>query len=544
MVKLKQQEIDNAKLWLTYKNDPARFMEEMCKIPTPGGDELIELYEPQKRILKDFYENDERNQIWLKSRQLGFSTLSQLICVHLCIFYKNVVIGIASRDGSEASDFCRKTTDIIDKLPNWIKPKYKWKNVQNFCTTSGNQLWSSPVSPANPGALFRGKSIVLLILDELAHILRVDEAWTGVAPALSKAQKTAKAKGIPYGTIFLSTPNKTFGTGSFFYKMWTGALCKTNSFTPKTIHWKEVKQLREDPDWYKTQCDILNNDQRKIKQELELEFIGSEGCVFDETVQSILQEATRQSNHIKKTDMKNGVLYQFKEPSKNKFHIVSVDTASAVGNDFSTIEVLEYDTLEQVYEYKGKLEPKKFAEVVKFVANYLINYIIVVENTGGFGIAVLNELQFDEKKRYNIYYGKQSNKLVPGLSTNSKTRPLILDSLVEIVKDNPNIIKSDRLACELISLTTKNGNKIEADKGFNDDLCLAYAFACYIRKYCRDSLNIEEDYDNDNEDEQNTSNHDLDIIYSLNDIKPMNDQERLIKNHLNNFNNLVRFINR
>ena len=160
----------------------------------------------------------------------------QLIIVHLVKFFSNVVCGIASRDGSEASDFCRKVTNCLDKLPQWIHPGYNHCSVQSFSTKRGSQLWSSAISPSNPEALFRGKSISLLILDEAAHARNVDKAWTGVAMSLSFAQKVAKGKKIPFGTIILSTPNKKVGIGQFFYEMYISAVNKTNGFSPVRVH--------------------------------------------------------------------------------------------------------------------------------------------------------------------------------------------------------------------------------------------------------------------------------------------------------------------
>src|SRR3990172_5048369 len=124
MVKISVNDIELARKFNFYKNNPQKFFEECCMLPMGGGDELVILHDPQKKIVEDFYKGDVHDMIFLKSRQIGFSTLFQLICVHLVIFYKNVVIGVTSRSGDEASDFCRKVKDIIDKLPEWIRPEY------------------------------------------------------------------------------------------------------------------------------------------------------------------------------------------------------------------------------------------------------------------------------------------------------------------------------------------------------------------------------------------------------------------------------------
>jgi hypothetical protein len=515
MKKLNQSEIDLAKKYLYYKENPVTFIEENLYIPTPGGDELLKLYEPQKKIINDFFDNNYL--ILLKSRQTGFSTLSQAIISYICTFFDNVIMGVISRDGSESSDFCRKVEDMLDKLPAWLRPTYKSKSVQSFILTSGCQLWSSAISPANPGAVFRGKSITLLIIDEAAHIMRIDEAWTGVAPALSKAQMAAKQAGIPYGTIILSTPNKTEGIGKWFFQNWESAINSDSIFLPHRIHWTEIPLFANDPNWYKNQCAILGNDHRKIAQELELKFIGSDNTLFDEATQEKLQQIKYKP--LEKISLGPKLeIWKFKEINPKKFHLIGVDTASESGLDFSGIEVFEFDTMEQVMEFKGKLAVKKFAEIVKVCAKLVPHNIIIVENNS-YGNQVVEELDFDDDYSFNLfgeYKGTESNKdFIAGINTNTKTRPLIIDSLYTYVTENPELIKSERLALELLGLSSKR-NRVEAEAGANDDLALSYAFICYARHYCQDLLGNTDPVE---ETETIDSIETLDLVINANDFK-------------------------
>lgn len=479
-----------AKKRLQYKEDPISFMEENIKIPTPGGSQLIKLYEPQKRIIKSFFQHHEL--ILLKSRQIGMSTLCQSIITYIFTFYENCVVGIVSRDSAEASDFCRKVQDMIDQLPEWVQPKYKNRSIQYFILENGCQLHTAAVSPANPGSVFRSKSITLLIIDEAAHIRNIDQAWTGIGSTLSKVQQVAARNKIPYGTVILSTPNKTEGIGKWYFSMWTGARTKKNAFWAHKIHWTEIPDFVNDPGWYKRQCKILNNDKTKIAQELELKFVGSEDSLFDESVQQRLQNSFKDPVEVIPISIPKGrgELYRFKEINRSHFHIIGVDCATSAGADNSAIEVIEYQTMEQVLEFNGKVDPKQMTDIVKLVCALCPNNIVVVENTGGYGQAVIYDLMYEDEVNYNLfgtYTGKDKNVFVPGLSTNAKTRPLILDSLYTYIVEDPDIIHSERLSMELLGLVNKTG-RIEADKGFTDDLCLAYGFCCYVRKYCPDEL--------------------------------------------------------
>ena len=550
-IKLDKNTLKYAELYLKYKSDIVKFAEECVNIPTPGGDELIKLYEPQKKVLRSFLE--DHHLVLLKSRQTGFSTISQVISVWISVFYENCVMGIISRDGAESSDFVRKTQNMIDKLPKWLRPSYEHKSIRSSIFDNGCELHASAVSPHNPGAVFRGKAIVLLIVDEASHITHLSEAWTSVAPALSKAQDVAKKKDIPYGTIVLSTPNRTEGRGKFFYHMWLQALENTSFikknivedegsqdgkagqydaesdakyeagqykaiqhanynagqytesrskgtglFVAHKIYWKEIPEFRNDPEWYKKQCDILHNDPRKIAQELELKFVGSEHTLFPEDVQEALQSCNCEPTEVIPLPYKLEI-HKFKEIRKDVFYLIGVDTASeAGGTDFSTIEVFEYVTMDQVLEFRGKLAVKKFAEYVKLVAMMCPHNMIIVENTG-IGNQVMEEIKYDEHYDFNLFATPrktkprrgQSQEMMWGLSTNPTTRPLITDALYHYVVAQPSMVKSERLALELLGLTDKV-RRIEADTGGHDDLALALGFICYVRHYCKEVLgNVE-----------------------------------------------------
>lgn len=496
MKRISKEQIAYARKWNSYKKNPIKFFEQQCYLPMAGGDQLVKLHKPQKKIIEDMYFNNIHNMIFLKSRQIGFSTLFQLICAHLLLFYKNVVIGVTSKSGPEASDFARKTRDILDKINPQFKRPYKWCNTQDFALTGTNsQLYSSAVSPVNPGGLFRGKSITFLVIDEIAHISKVMDAWTGVAPALSAAQRVASSKGIPYGTILLSTPNRATGIGKFFFDMWNGAMSGENGFDYYRVHWSEVEEYKNDPEWYPNQCRMLNNDARRIQQELELQFVGDENTFLPEDTVRLLQQMNVEP-HSKFRMKEGGELWTFnKEIDKSRFYLIGVDISSSYGNDYSAIEVMDYITMEQVMEYKGKTTPKKLAGVVRHIHAHCPKNLIIVENSGGYGLGVLNDLMDDRYIKYNIFHEHRrtdpSKQRIPGVNTNSFTRPLMMNALYEMVTENPSLILSERLKFELLSLIDK-GSKVQADEGANDDLTMAYAFCCFVRKNYNQLVETEE----------------------------------------------------
>lgn len=505
--------------------DPCFFIEYCVMVPKTGGDELIELYEPQRDIVDTFIK--EHYIILNKSRQTGASTIVQSLCAWLVIFYENYVIGVVSKSGSESSKFNKKILDIIDKIPaKFVRPSkedFEERNAQSFkLRTTKSEVISQAVSLQNPEGILRGNTLALLVIDEAAFINKIEEAYTAIMPATSQAHKVAESKGVPFGTFIISTPNGTRGRGEFYFKLWMQAVKGESIYKPRSIHWRSIPNL--DDKWYEAQCKLYNNDMRKIRQEYELEFLSSDGSLWDDNIQSHMNNIlnSKEPEGIKILDFyDNGKLYILK-PKYNhtKLYILGVDTASASGFDFSSVVVLEYESNEIIAIYVGKCEPLYYAKnVVKQLALMFPHNIIVVENSGGYGLTVLNYLADDEES-YNIFgedkkvgtFNNKKMKQVPGLSTNVKTRPLIIESMFNYIKEHYELINNKCLASELLTLENKNG-KIQASKGFNDDVVMALGFACYVRTYSPDSFNnLEKRINNNISDNLSNSN---DVVTSL-----------------------------
>lgn len=454
------------------------FCPNYVEIEVPGGDILLKPYKRQEELIDSLLLN--KYLLVLKSRQIGISTIIKAFCVWLAVFHDNCVIGIISKDGKEATDFARDIRGMIEKLPGWMTPSFNKYTEQSFILNNGSKVFAATVNPMAPDKTLRGKAITFLVIDEAAFIKNLDVAWTSLVPALATSQQHARKTGMPYGTIVLSTPNKTVGTGAWFYQRYSQAASKDSSsiFKSFVIHWKQIPELANDPLWYSTQCALFDHDTRKIEQELELKFLPTSGSFFDEKTCTVLQDLPQ--DPIETFKLFNGELWKYSNPVPGKFYITGVDIASEYGQDNSTIVVIDYETMEQVLDYQGKLPVTDFCKVVDYVSLQYPGTLVVENNS--YGNQVVEHLRFGPNS-FMLYKEKRGDKLIPGLSTNAKTRPLMIDALYSAVTQFPNIIKSKRLALELIGLISKPNGKVEGDDGCRDDLALALAFIMYVRKY-------------------------------------------------------------
>ena len=103
----------------------------------PGKDVLITPYSKQTELIDTI--EQWKYVLVLKSRQIGISTIIQAYAAWLTVFYDNVVIGIISKDGAEATDFARVIRGIVEKLPDWMKPLGSWFCKKNRTFIHFNQ---------------------------------------------------------------------------------------------------------------------------------------------------------------------------------------------------------------------------------------------------------------------------------------------------------------------------------------------------------------------------------------------------------------------
>ena len=146
--------------------------------------------------------------------------------------------------------------------------------------------------------------------------------------------------------------------------------------------------------------------------------------------------------------------------------------------------------MEIICEYKGKVTPDMFSEIIYTSGNEYNKAMVVVENNS-VGFHVLDKLI--EKGYSNIYFSKKGNheyidqylaegnsNAIAGFTTSHKTRPLIIAKFEEFIRNKVLTIYSTRLTNELDTFIWKNGRP-QAQRGYNDDLVMAASIGCWVR---------------------------------------------------------------
>ena len=447
--------------------DPIYFIDNYCKISHPTQGQIpFKTWDFQKDLLNKF--NDFRNNVILKSRQMGISTITAAYVSWLMLFYRDKNILVIATKFSTASNLVKKVKAMIKTLPPWFDQlaTIDIDNRSSFVLNNGSEIKASSTS-ADAG---RSEALSLLVIDEAAHIENFDELWTALQPTMAAGGRC----------IALSSPN---GVGNWFHKVFTAADQGENDFHPTTLHW--TLHPERDREWFEETT--RNLSRRKVAQEYECNFNASGETVIHS------QDLNRLHKLYCEPKYKTGFdrnLWIWKEYEKEKKYFLVGDTARGDGKDYSVFHILEIESMEQVAEYRGKPTIDIFSRILYDAGTEYGSCMIIVENNN-IGYSVLEKLI--DQNYPNIYYSiKGSHEFiehheaeyvsnsVAGFTTSQKTRPLVIAKLEEFIRNEILILNSPRLQKELKTFIWKNGRP-EAQRGYNDDLAISLAIACWIR---------------------------------------------------------------
>lgn len=446
--------------------DPVYFLETYGKVKHPlKGIVPFKLYDFQRDTLHEICTH--RHNIILKARQLGLSTLMAGRVAHLMIFQPNREILVVAIKQGVAINFIKKVKVFMRYLPDFLKPKFSTDNQQSVFLANGSSCTAS-TSSDDAG---RSEALSLLILDEAAFIRNIEELWTAVYPTLSTGG----------AVIALSTPN---GQGNWFHKTYKDAENGLNDFKAIKLMWDLHPE--RDEKWYNDTYKNMGYDKRKMAQEHECDFISSGSTVIDpEAMQfykSMLQEPKSKRGP-------NNSIWRWKDPVPGHKYLIVADTARGDGTDFSAYEVIDLDTFEQVEEFKYQVTTTDFADLLVSVATTYNRALLAPENNGvGWAVvtAVANEgygnLYYSEQivKKQNPFKVIPDTKKVPGFTTSTSVRPLIIDALIEGCNSCEFKLYSKRLLDELETFVWFQG-KPQAMSGYNDDVTLSLSIGMFLR---------------------------------------------------------------
>jgi len=456
-----------AQEYIKCAKDPAYFMKKYCYIQHPTrGRILFNLYPFQGKVLHLF--KDNQYIITLKSRQLGISTLAAAYSLWLMLFHKDKNVLALATTQATARNLVSKTMFMYDQLPKWLRLPAVEKNKLSLRLKNGSKITAKS---SNADAA-RSEAVSLLLIDEAAFIDNIEETFTA-------AQQTLATGGQ---CMALSTPN---GIGNWFHQTWERAETGENSFLPIRLPWSVHPE--RDQSWRDQQDADLGP--KMAGQECDCDFLASGDTVF-ETDDMLFYEQTYLKDPMERRGVDSN-LWVWEGVDYGKSYMVVADVARGDGQDYSAFHIFDIENAVQVAEYKGKIAPRDFGNMLVGIASEYNEALLVVENAN-IGWATIEQVL--EREYRNLYYSPKNHldtvesymskwerdQLVPGFTMSARTRPLVIAKMIEYIREHSATIQSKRLLGEMRVFVWKNG-KAQAQDRYNDDLIISCATALYVR---------------------------------------------------------------
>lgn len=410
------------------------------------------------------------------SHNSGKSVTVGIWILHVFLFQKDLIIGIASNKLAMSKEFVDKVKKMFLTVPMWLQCGIlNW----NVATIEGENRIKI-LSDTSNSSSFRGFSVNYLIVDEASWIIGTDSSGTSFkafADSIFPAQEALANK----KTILISTANGK----NHFYDIWEGAgetkETSDNGYVKYEVKWQNVPRHKPTGELYEPE-EFRNSVIKSygavfFNQNYGNEFIGSSNTLIDGKVLAKYQY--QQPDFVRNPGLK---IYE--EPIKGHSYIFGVDSAKD-GSDSFAIQVLDITNFnfKQVATAKLKIDYLRMPEFIDDWAKYFNNAFVIVENNEGAGQSVADRLYL-EFEYENLYFDKSrtsvgSKKKYPGFRTTKKSRDIILQTLKTMAESDKLLIQDKDTIDELFNFVLKD-NKYQADNNKHDDLVMALALCFAI----------------------------------------------------------------
>lgn len=462
------------------KDDPVHFISTYIKVTHPvRGLVPFKLYPFQKEIISALKEN--RFNILRKFRQAGCTTIAAAWSLWMVIFQKHKTVVILSKGDAESTEVLDRIKLMYDELPEFLKPGIVEDNKHTL------KLKTQSIIKSRPSGKQSGRSLAgsFLIIDEAAFIENIDTIWAAVYPIISTGGRA----------FVLSTVN---GIGNWYHSVYQNALDGNNSFHPIDIRWQEHPEYSYNPEFshlYKEMAekglDIhkweattrANMPLKQWLQEYECSFLGTgETYIEGEILKGVSQQISDDFY-----DKYNGRMRVWQDPEPHYNYLISCDVALGRDRDYSAFHIINMYNGQQVAEfYSNKTPINDFAKIIAQEGMlYNIAHVICERNTIGNNLI---DWLFNVYEYENMWTDEKGEI---GFQTTARNREEILANLEEAVRTDLIKINSQRTVDELFTFVINDSGKVEAEKGYHDDLIMSMALAVHGFRQLIDSTPID-----------------------------------------------------
>jgi len=509
------------------KNDPKFYIESLLWIktkkrglvPLKFNEAQLKIYEKIQSLRKD---KKPVRIIILKARQLGVSTEAEALIFHDTATNSYVNSLVIAHDRESASHLFRMSQLFYERMDREIRPmKRRSSKIEllfenpNEKTRDDDPGLCSHMRIETAANLSAGRSLTIqnLHISELALWDKAEETMVGLMQSVPD---------IPDSMVIVESTAK--GISNYFYNMWNEAVAGENDYIPIFLPWYEMKEYRAKPpldfEFYDYDHEVFGNEvkikelynldleqlywrrltiKNKCKNDLnyfkqeypssaEEAFLVTGRPVFNRekiALDMLLCKAPLRGDldeNLKFEVKSLGKLSIWKQPEKGNRYSIGADPAEGLATgDPQCAEIYDKKNYEQVAKWHGKVSPDVFAYILKDIAKYYNDGLIVPESNNPTTLTYLTPIYYRvySRKEFNKHTNKTTREY--GFRTTSRTKPILIGEFNKLFEDDDLIINDRGTLTEMSHFveedSTKDYKKMKAEGKYHDDSVIATALA-------------------------------------------------------------------
>ena len=472
----------------------------------------------------------------LKGRQQGFTSLITAMQLCFAIVRKNFSgMTLADRSDNTLAIFHDKARVVLERLPQSLQPRKRFASKKELFFDVLNSSWRAETASDDIG---RSRTLNFVHFSEVAfYDCTLSDLQKGIGEAM-----TADAFCVYETTANgFNEAKALWDSGAchnLFYEWWRTseyrerdhshiALAESDEWLSERVELLREQGLDEDQiSWYcRKYAAYLDKD--SIRQEYpctpDEAFISTGTSIFDTSkvtrqlmrVDGVapLRRGTFKYDKIPITvkypdgttdvewqirnatfeERKDGIITIHEEPmvKRGRAGEITARAPYAIGGDTSGLGT-DYFTGKVICNLDGhtvatlrvqRIDEDLYSEQMYCLGKYYNDAIIGIEiNYSRQPMRVLQRVY----KYPNLYYRERVDGLsdtverVCGFETTSKTRPIILEELVRLMREHPEYEVDPDTLREMLTFVKKPNGKKEAVDGMHDDLVMALAIAHHV----------------------------------------------------------------
>jgi hypothetical protein len=368
-------------------------------------------------------------------------------------------VAILANKASTARDILGRLQLAYENLPKWLQQGVMSWNKGSLELENGSKIVASSTS----SSAVRGGSFNMIFLDEFAFVPTnvASDFFSSVYPTISSGKSTK--------VIIVSTPNGM----NLFYKLWTDAENKRNSYNIIDVHWSEVPG--RDDKWRKET--IANTSEEQFQREFECEFLGSSN--------TLIHASKIKTMSFQNPIQSNAGLDMYEKPKTGATYVIVADVSRGTNNDYSAFIVFDVSTVPYKIcaKYRNnEIKPLLFPNIIYDVAKAYNEAYVMIE-VNDIGEQVASSLQFDLEYENLIMAsmrgragqivggGFSGGKAQLGVRTTKAVKKMGCSNIKQIIETDKLIINDYDLINEWSTFILK-GQSYEAEDGHTDDLAM------------------------------------------------------------------------